>query len=382
MKAYRYVIGVFVCAAVAVAAPQEAPVPAAGHAVGEVLANDASQQRITLRTDQGETLAVKLDPKTAYLRVPPGEKDLKNAARIQLADIGMGDRVLARGRLSDDRKSLFAASVMVMTRADLAQKHQRDREEWQRRGLAGTVTDVDPAKGEITISTTAREGPKTTVIEISRATGFLRYAPDSVRFSDAKPGTLADLKAGDHLRALGDPSADGARLKAEQLVSGAFRNVAGTVKTVSAAAGELVITDLATRKPLTVKVDADSTLRRLPPMVAAMLARRFNPGARGELPQGDAAAQPAHSLGNGPRQGGGPGGGGDLQRLLERMPTLGVAELKPGDAIIVSSTQGVDPARITAITLVAGVEPLLTAAPQGGRQLGGTWNFGDIGMPQ
>jgi hypothetical protein len=72
----------------------------------------------------------------------------------------------------------------------------------------------------------------------------------------------------------------------------------------------------------------------------------------------------------------------DLQQALERMPPLNPQELQPGDAVIVSGAAGAEPSRMTAIVVVAGVEPLLTAAPGGGqRPLGGEWNF-DIGMPE
>jgi preprotein translocase subunit YajC len=378
MKSFLFVLAGLVCVS-SVTLAQQPP----GRAIGEVAAIDARQ--ITLKTDQGETLTVLLAPETACLRVPPGEKDLKKAARIAASEIAAGDRVLARGSFSEDRKSLTAASVIVMTKSDLAQKHQRDREEWQRRGIAGTVTAVDAATGEITVGTPAREGPSSITIETGTATAFLRYAPDSIRFSDAKPSTAAELKVGDHLRALGDRTGGGARMKAEQIVFGSFRNLAATVVSVDAASGEIRVTDLDTHKPVTIRINTDSTLRRLPPTVAAMLARRFNPEARakgggpGDAPHQGEAPQPPRQWANSLRPG---GGNGDLQQMLERMPALTVAELKQGDAVIVSSTRGADPARVTAITLVAGVEPLLTASPQGNRQLGGAWNFGDIGLPQ
>ncbi len=64
--------------------------------------------------------------------------------------------------------------------------------------------------------------------------------------------------------------------------------------------------------------------------------------------------------------------------MLERMPALKIEELKPGDAIIISSTTGADPSRVTAIVLVAGVEPLLSEG-QSGPQIGGM--LFDIGAP-
>ena len=46
--------------------------------------------------------------------------------------------------------------------------------------------------------------------------------------------------------------------------------------------------------------------------------------------------------------------------LLERLPTISISELKIGDMIIMSSTETADPTKLTAFTMVAGVEPLLT----------------------
>jgi len=130
---------------------------------------------------------------------------------------------------------------------------------------------------------------------------------------------------------------------------------------VDTAANEIRITDLDTKKPVIVRVNSDTSLRRLPPMAATMLARRMNP-------------QAVPAAGAGPRI--------DFNQVLERTPVIPLSELKPGEAIIISSTTGADPGRVTAITLVAGVEPMLTAAPAGERgQLGGAWTF-DMGLPQ
>ena len=72
------------------------------------------------------------------------------------------------------------------------------------------------------------------------------------------------------------------------------------------------------------------------------------------------------------------GGNFDLQQALERMPPMMLTDLKPGDALIISSTKG---AGLTAITLVAGVEPFLASAPKTGGQVNlGSWSF-DGGIP-
>jgi hypothetical protein len=324
--------------------------------IGAVTAMDAIAKQITIKTDSGVETKVALQDNTSYLRVPPGEKDLKNAAKIAISDIEVGDRVLARGDP--------ATSIVVMTKSDLAKKHEADRAEWRKRGVSGVITALNPDTKEITISVRNREGVKPLVIPASGAVDIRRYAPDSVRFADAKPSTFAELKVGDQLRALGAKSEDGSRLKPEFIVTGAFRNVAGTVLSVDAGDKTIRITDLDTKKPLLVRIAGDSTARRLPPMVATMLAARLNGVRGGSQPEGP----------GGPTRG---GGGADLEQMIERMPPLDIAELKPGDALIISSTVGSDSNKITAITLLAGVEPILTSAPKGRQGMVlGNWNMG------
>jgi len=386
-------------AAIAFAQAQEAPAKL-DRVIGEVTAIDAAAKQLTVKTDAGAVVTAAADEKTVYLRVPPGEKDLKKATRITLEQTGVGDRVFVRGHMSADQKSIAAVAVMIMSKAELAQKHERDRAEWKQRGLAGPVTTVDAEKKEITISTRTPQGPKPVVIEAAGKVSFRRYSPDSVRFSDAKAGSFTDLKVGDQVRVLGDKNADGTRITAEEIVSGSFRNIAGAIKSIDAGANEIKLTDLVTHKPVTIHLSADTAMRRLPPWMAAMLARREGgaggaggapgtggPGAGAPRPEGfkREGAPGGAPPGNGP-PGNGQGGGMrrgnmDFQDLLERMPPLTLAELKPGDAIMLAAANGSDPASVTAINLLAGVEPLLTAAPEGGQQIFGTWNF-DIGLPQ
>ena len=61
------------------------------------------------------------------------------------------------------------------------------------------------------------------------------------------------------------------------------------------------------------------------------------------------------------------------------MPPVTVAELKPGEMVIVSSTVGADPSHATAIALVTGVEALLQA-PAGQPRTGGGQGT-SLGLP-
>ena len=55
-----------------------------------------------------------------------------------------------------------------------------------------------------------------------------------------------------------------------------------------------------------------------------------------------------------------------------------LADLKAGDPLIVTGAASADLQKLTATALVAGVDPILRAAPQNGPDpLGGNWNLGD-----
>jgi hypothetical protein len=383
-----------VCLAIGIAAAQQ---PARTNLVGAVQAIDPANGQITLHTDDGKTVKITPHATAKFLRLPPGEK-IANATPIAAGDIAVGDRLLARGELSDDKNALAASTLVVMTKADIAKKQQADQAEWQKRGVSGLVTAVDTKAGELTINTRVMGETKPLIIAVGDKAEIRRYAPDSVKFADAKAGTLADIKVGDQVRALGEKSEDGTHYKAEELVSGSFRNVAATVTSIDPAANTMKVMDLTTKKPLWVHLNADSMMRKLPDWAARMMAMRAsggagaggagggggNPGAGGgQRPGGAQAGAPA----GGPGGPGGPGGmragrGGDMQQMLERMPAIKLEDLKPGDAIIVSSTEGADPGHVTAITLVAGVEPILSAAPAGSQRAAamlGSWNL-DMNM--
>ncbi len=381
------------------AAPQQ---PGAGISpngvIGEVTTIDGAAKQLTVKTGTGSVVVVMLDDKTSYKRVPPGETSLKNATDIAMTDVAVGDRVFARGRVADDQKSVPARQVIVMTKADLAQKHERDREEWRRRGVLGVVAALNPATKEITVNVRGREGNQPVVIAASDTTQFRRYAPDSVKFDDAKASTLAELKVGDQLRALGDRSADGTHFTPQEVVSGTFRTLLGTVTAVDAAHNQITIKNGQTKQTLTVVVGQDSSLRRMPEMMAQMMATRGQGGGNGGgggrpdgqgRPAGQSAAggspqQSGEQGGPGPgqrRMGGGGAGGFDIQNMLERLPATTLAELKPGDVLIVSSTVGADPTRLTAINVIAGADALLAMMGPRTQQQGPAGQSLGTGMP-
>ena len=303
-------------------------------ALGAVTSVDPAGRRVTLKSDAGAEVIVTAQPTANFRRVAPGETDLQKAAVITLNDISVGDRVLARGRAGANGNEITATLIVVMSQGDIAQKQAADRADWDRRGVVGLVTMA--GADQIVISVRSAAGITPVAITLAPNAKVRRYAPDSIRFADARPSTLGEVKTGDQVRARGNRTEDGSKMAAEEVVSGSFRTIAGVILSLDAQQNEVRINDLDTKKPLVVKVSADSSLHKLQPQVAQAIAQRVR--GNGE---------------NGARA------GGDLQPMLESSPSMTLADLKTGDAIVVSSTVGATAERVTAITLLGGVEPIL-----------------------
>ena len=181
-----------------------------------------------------------------------------------------------------------------------------------------------------------------------------------MRFSDARPSSLAEIKPGDQVRLLGKRNADGLSYAAERIISGSFLQFAATMSSINLAGCELVVKDLATKKNRQCQDQ-----RRLGSPETAAADSGFACGA-----------VPAERRSWGSRRAGRGGASEDLGQALDHLPAWPVAELRTGDAIMLSSTQGSQPGRVTAVILLGGVEPLLTASPNATRDIISGWNLG------
>jgi hypothetical protein len=349
--------------------------------VGEVTAIDSGARQLTVKTDDGKSVVVSTGDRTAVLRLPPGEATAEKAVKITLADINAGDRLFARGEMAADGNSLTARQVVVTNSKGTAQAAERDREDWRRRGLNGRITALNPQTKEITLATRSRDGAGSITLVASGNVRFLRNAPDSSKLSDATPGSFADLKVGDQVRARGETSADGTRFVPEEIVSGSIIRAGGTVTAINAASNELTIKNNQTGQTLTVAIGGKSSLRRIPPEMAATLAQRRvqggagrNGSANSSTNNGPAGAQPSAGAERSPANGanqrggveqrdrgegrrgerGGVGGGRNFQEMMGSLPAITLADLKKGDAVFVVCTPGNNPSRATAITLITG----------------------------
>lgn len=326
--------------------------------------------KLTIANDAGQSISVSVFDGAKVLQLSPGSTDLKTAQSIKLADIEVGDRVLVTGH-QDAPDAMTVSRVILMKSTDIAQKNEAEQADWQKRGMGGLVSAIDPAAGTITISTRGKK----VAIETQPGTVYRRYADGSVRFSDAVAGTMVQIQVGDQLRARGEKSADGSSIKADEIVTGAFENLAGTVTAVDTAAQTFTLTDIASKKAYSIKVTTNSSVRALPAEAAARFAARAKGEGAGQpaagvdkpkLPPADAAA--ARDPHEGPRGtgSGSASAGMDLSQLVNRLPQGSLGDLHSGEMLMVvaeRSASGGD--GLTAITVLSGVEPILTATPKG-----------------
>lgn len=347
--------------------------------VGVVTAIDKATGQLTVKTDAGESITVVTNEKSAVLRLPPGETSAQNAAKIALTDIAVGDRLFARGANAADGKSIDARQVVVTGGAVAAAAvtdQQRQREDFRQRGLMGRITALDSGKQEVTVQSRSREGVVPVTVAVTDSTKLFRYAPDSMNIKDATRASFSDLKVGDQLRALGEKTADGTRLSAEEIIAGSTTRTGGQVVAVNSAKNEITIKN-AQGENITVIVGQRSSLRRVTAEMAATFEanrpQRQGGGAPGAGAPGAPGDRPARAdggerrpreprerregataAGEERRPRGGGGGGRGFQDMLEKAPTITVADLKKGDMVFVTGSEGADPSKVTAVMLVTG----------------------------
>ena len=390
--------------------------PAAKPFVGTITAS--APGLLTVKTDAGVERKVTVPDGVRLQRVAPGAKDLNNAATIQFSDLAVGDRVLVKTAPEPATDPVTAISIVAIPRADVAQKQQQEREDWQKNGVGGLVKSVNAGTGEVIIVSGAGAMAKTITLHVTPATRLKRYAPGSVDFEKATDAPIETIQAGDQLRARGTKDADGTDVAAVEVVSGSFRNISGVIASISTAAQTISLKDLLTKQSVTVHIGPDVQMHKLPDEMAKRLAAMTKSadkamggaaatgGAQGSAGQGSRPAYsgpanpapanpapanpapagqpggPGFGQGSGPGTGPGTGqalrpGGGDLQQMLSRAPAIHLSDLQKGDAVLLVSTQGTS--EVTAVTLLSGVEPLLQAPASTQNMLLSNWSMGSGG---
>ena len=403
-----------------IAAQAQAPAPAASVSqLGTV--KTVSGNTVMLATDAGQTVTVTVPSGAQVLQLAVGSTDLKTGKPSQFSEIAVGDRVLATGKGGQSATNFNALRIILIKSTAITQMQEAQQADWKARGTGGIVSSVDSVKGTILFES----GSKKLTILTSSTTKFRRFEDGSVKYEDSKPGTLAQIRPKDQLQVLGNKSADGLTIQAEEIMSGSFLNLSGLLMSIDPATGKITFKDLATKKIMTVNVTSNCDMRSIPLQTATMLAMRSNGGgggrgggrggrgggrggggggggeANGEAGGGASVANAAvpdaalaaigvdSTLGTTAAGAGATGAaagsatqedtagafrrsaGADLSQMMPRLPAIKLTDLKIGDAVmVVASEPSPGASTVDAITLLSGVEPILTANPNGGMSLG------------
>lgn len=372
----------------------------ANFAGGDVVA--VTGDRISLMTLDGPIDAV-LSDKTVFKKIDPANPTIKAAVDSALSEIAPGDKLLVTGLVSEDKKTLPAKTVYLMTKASISQKITKEQEDWRNRGTFGNVVSIDPATNAITVS--VRGGmmspARNVVVKPGANTEFMRYSADSIEFAKAVKSKIGEIEKGDEIRVLGNKNADGSEVEAERIVSGSFRTTSGKIKSINPLKGEIVINDVVTKKDVTVSILETSILKQFPAEMATRLAQfqmmqamgqggvrpptggGQNPSQPAANPQNPQNPQAPRTPGQFPGGGQGPGGGmgGGMRNGVDdtRFPAIKIEDLKVGEIIGVLSTKPADASKVRAIKLFSGVEPFIKVAEAQAQMGGGGGGRGGAG---
>jgi len=251
---------------------------------------------------------------------------------------------------------------------------------------------IRPAK-KIVITVRGAGPAKSVALDVSsNLLDVTRFSPETGK---NEPSTLASIRPGDQVTVIGQKNADMTAIKVDAITSGFYKTLPVQIKSIDTAAGQILATDLASKKPITISIGPDSVLKRLDDATAQQLARRLNPtiqaegrgGRGGRGGGGDAgAAAPVAIPGAAPdAAAGGRGGRGggrplDLGKVVDQAPVIMLADLKANEPIVVFGAATDDLSKLRALRLISGVDPILRAAPQNGTDpLAGNWSLGGEG---
>jgi hypothetical protein len=370
---------------------------------GSITKVDLAGKVISVKTDTGDT-TVKFNDQTQLMQLPPGEADVKKATPLKAEEISAGDHILARVQ-TKDLTGLPARTVYVNRASDIAKENAAKAAEWQTQAVSGFAESVDPGAKKISMKVrgTAGAPDRDVVLDLSGAVSYQRFSDKTF---DYERTDVNAIKTGDHLRVLGTKNADVTQIKVTDLAADAIKQIGATIKSIDPVTGQITAVDTA-KKPVIITVRTATKVKRLDDPTAQMIARIVNPsfqGARGGgrgagagagagdgagagggrgFGGGQAAGGVPGGSGFGGRGGGGGrarGGAGQIQSLIDQQPDAKVADLKPGEPIIVSGPSSPDSSSFSAMMVLAGVDPILRAAPSTGADpLGSGWSNAGAG---
>ncbi len=363
---------------------------------GTISKIDLAGKVIGVKTDSSET-TVKYSDQTKLMQLPPGEADTKKATPLKAEEISVGDHILARVQ-TKDLTGLPAGTIYVNRASDIAKENAAKAQEWQTQAVSGFADSVDGKKVMMKVKGAAGAPDHDVTLDLSGNVSYQKFSDKTFEYerSDASA-----IKVGDHLRVLGTKNADVTQIKVTDIAADAIKQIGATVKSVDPATGQITATDTA-KKNVTITIRPTTKVKRLDDPTALMIARIVNPsfqgtggrgggrGAGGPAPDGAAPGGGGRGGFGGQAGGGAPGGSGfggrgggrggrggaaQIQTIVDSQPDAKVADLKPGEPIIVSGPASADASSFSAMMVLAGVDQILRAAPATGADpLGSGWS--------
>jgi hypothetical protein len=367
---------------------------------GTITKVDLAAKVISITTATGDT-TVKFSDLTKVMELPPGEADTKKATPMKVEDVSAGDHILARAQ-TKDLTGLPAGFLYINRASDIAKENAAKAQAWQTQAVSGFADTVDVAGKKISMIVKGAAGTpdRSVALDISGAVSYQRFSDKTF---DYERVDASAIKQGDHLRVLGTKNADVTQIKVTDLAADAIKQIGATIKSIDPVEGKIVATDTA-KKSVTITVRTATKVKRLDDPTALMIARIVNPtfqgtggrggrggggggapadpaagggGGRGFGAGGQAGGGAPGGTGGGGRGGGGRGrgGAGQIQTIIDSQPDAKIADLKPGEPIIVSGPSSPDSTSFSAMMVLAGVDQILRAAPSTGADpLGSGWS--------
>jgi hypothetical protein len=301
--------------------------------------------QLAVKPDVGAAQIFPVAPDTEVVRIPPGETTLDHAKPWALADVAMGDRVLA----SFDDGLGEARRIVVVAAGDISRRNEAERLDWQTRGVTGVVASKNG--DEVTIDLRTAQAGRTAIVAATPKTHVRRYAAGSVKFTAALPSAVSEILVGDQIQARGEKSADGSRITADDIVFGTFLTKMGSITAVNLEAHEIQIAEAADGRPWTIRITAESQLKTLPDL-RAMFAMASS---------GRGSAEP-HAGPNQP----------DIAQMLRSLPPARLDDLKIGGGVLLTTAGGTSSGELTAIMLLTNADFLVQMSkPSGNGQSNG-----------
>jgi hypothetical protein len=362
-KGFIFILLLFVSSAFAQTQP-----PKASLIQGEVTAIREADNVIGMKTETGD-LTVIISSKTVYKKLLPENPSPVAAVASSLSEIGIGDKIVISAFLSDDKTKATARTVYLMTKADISKKDQSNIEKWKTKSITGKVVLVNEPAKEITVAVKTPTGDKNVVLSTFTNTIYKRFSEDSLDFKDAKIESFSDVKTGDQIRAIGEKNADGSVLKAEEIVTGGFKQIIGKITAINPQTNEITVQEFAEKQGKTTVVALKNTslLRKFPeeyvqPTLMKMMGTASNNGATTVRPPNNSTPKPPQTT---PSPTPTPNNGSVQidENMFEKFQPVTLSELKIGDTIATLCPNKAGLSKFTAIRLLSGME-WLAAIPQ------------------